>query len=150
MISSLGEPISVPGPLTESLTGQAFGNISCGWLLYYLQTGGLPESPARPSYRVIFHACAVLGLLKFIVTFFLSGACEIARKEEQSEGERSQDRISESSPLLPDVIRATENERSSARLTQIVTPMSRRSIVVLVKLLLLFSIDSLASGLVPQ
>ena len=78
-----------------------------------------------------------------LLTFTLSGACEIKRGEDRIDGP---EQAAEVSRLLPG-----NRHVEVAEIMQPAVPvMSERSIIVLLKLCFLFSIDSFASGLVPQ
>ena len=119
--------------------GLALGNITCGWLLERLRSG--LEMDAIRAYRVVIFAYAGLGICKLFLTLFLSRDCEM---EERKAHEASVTHDSEETPLLPS---ADEVPKPSQRL---IPTVSKESASVLTKLCLLFAIDSIASGLVPQ
>ena len=126
-----------------------------GWIVQaLLGGGGWPETRA---YRAIFGIYAVLGLIKLVLAFMLSDKCEpeMPTQEYQevhqmmedmepegglSEDEDSQDEHVPSKPNEP----LPEVKRKS--IWPAISPASRS---ILVKLCLLFAVDSLASGLVP-
>jgi len=101
------------------------------------------------AYRVVFMAYAVLGVVKLILSLLLSSAVE----PESKHPEPSQTQT-ETTPLLQDQaplgveaskpVEPTKHPKKS--IWPQISPSSRS---ILVKLCLLFAIDSLASGLVP-
>ena len=121
--------------------GLAFGNMLCGLVVNLLRTSH--GWNALPSYRIIFFAYSGLGLLKLFLTFFLSKGCE---SEKPDESEAVIEQSSETSPLLPNAGDIIPPKTSKP----LVPSMSKESMVVLTKLCVLFSFDSIASGLVPQ
>ncbi|MCJ1397466.1 hypothetical protein MMC11_000659 [Xylographa trunciseda] len=121
--------------------GQALGNICCGWFLQILQNRA--DGDIVQSYRTVFFAYAGLGLLKLLLTLALSGDCELEKAKSPVD---CLEQPTETSRLLPG-----DRDGEAAKPTHWAIPtMSKRSIVVLLKLCFLFSIDSFASGLVPQ
>ncbi|MCJ1430832.1 hypothetical protein MMC27_000182 [Xylographa pallens] len=121
--------------------GQALGNICCGWLLQSLQKKAGWDT--IQSYRIVFFAYAGLGLLKLLLTFALSGNCELKKEEDRVHGSEQPTEVSR---LLQD-----NRREGAAEATHWAVPaMSKHSRIVLLKLCFLFSIDSFASGLVPQ
>ena len=125
-------------------TGAAFGMISCGWVVQHLQS--LDGWDAVRSYRVIFLAYAVLGLVKLLLTLFLSQGCEVEKDLHESASPRDTSETSETSPLL----RNENGDRKPEARKSLLPSISRESVVILTKLCLLFSVDSIASGLVPS
>ena len=95
------------------------------------------------SFRMIFFIYAGLGLLELLSTFFLSTRCELPKAER---GIVAVGGSSETSPLL-----GNDSENGLAPTKKpLIPPMSRETTIVITKLCLLFSIDSIASGLVPR
>ncbi|MCJ1478388.1 hypothetical protein MMC13_007068 [Lambiella insularis] len=121
--------------------GQALGNVSCGWVLHHLKTRY--DWDDLRSYRTIFFAYAGLGVLKLLMTLFLSKSCELEKEKQEA---ASLEGATEESPLLP----GNGDVDMPKKARSIFPSMSKGSRIVLMKLCFLFSIDSFASGLVPQ
>lgn len=138
--------------------GAAMGTFSCGWLVQLLQ--GIDSWTTRGAYRVVFMIYAAIGLVKLLLVLTLSPAVEISHQETQYQGvplesdmegllsddeEEGEQRPSSqrrtSRPLPPKVTNFTEHVRS---LFPYISPLSRS---ILYRLLLLFVIDSFASGM---
>lgn len=98
------------------------------------------------SYRAVFLAYAGLGFLNLMLTFVLSSRVELHGYEGQiAVGDSSV----EEEPLISSETDST-NEMTVMKEKRTLLPrISRESRVVLVKLCMLFAVDSLASGLVP-
>ena len=128
--------------------GTAIGTIICGWVVQRLKQmeGWTPID----AYRAMFMAYAALGIVKLILSFLLSSAVE----PESKKLEPSAQAHTETTPLLQDqaplgveAIKPTEPTKQPKKsIWPQISPSSRS---ILVKLCLLFAIDSLASGLVP-
>ncbi len=115
--------------------------ITCGWLVENLQSR--EGWDAVRSYRIVFFAYAVLGLVKFFLTFFLSKGCEVEKEDQDTAGPASS---SETSPLLANDAGYRKQKAKKSLLPSI----SKESIVIVTNLCLLFAVDSIASGLVPS
>lgn len=149
--------------------GTAIGTITCGWLVQALLSGGWSDVRA---YRAVFGIYAVLGLVKLGLSVMLSENCEPEPpKQEYQEVVEMDDADAHS--LLSDseeeeadpssrndpIRKETQPDRMSQKPQQ-ETPskkstfsafsaISRESRSTLIKLCLLFAVDSGASGLVP-
>ena len=98
---------------------------------------------AIQSYRLIFFACAGIGLLKLILTALLSKSCEVEKRESTVFAAND---VSEESPLLPNAMSSQLSE-----IIQISEPVfTKDSLIVLIKLCILLAVDSIGSGLVSQ
>ncbi len=134
--------------------GTAFGTIVCGWLVQNLLS--LESWTDTSAYRSIFWIYALLGLVKLGLSLMLSEACEPeAKKEErqdpveldsaEAEGLLSDDEEDDvaakpkRSPNVP-------NRKVKKSIWPEISPASRG---ILLRLCMLFAVDSLASGLVP-
>lgn len=136
--------------------GTACGTITCGWIVQTLQS--LDGWTATRSYRVIFGAYAVLGILKLVLALMLSEKCE-AEPEEQERHDAVAMNDVEAEGLLSD----EEDEQTpkphpqpqpapaaKAKAKKSIWPkIGPESRNILFKLCLLFAVDSMASGLVP-
>ena len=112
------------------------------------------------AYRVIFALYAFLGIIKLVLSLMLSEKCEVEPPQQkyepvgheldsvEAEGLLSDDDDTpESSPTFKKVIEPPlPQPKSKSTIWPAISPASRS---ILIKLCLLFAIDSLASGLVP-
>lgn len=121
--------------------GVALGTITCGWVVRILQSqhGWTPVQ----TYRLVYAAYAVFGILKFLLCLVLSSECEVEKSvlpEPTSNGEHE--------PLLSNgsVNSATKPEPKQSRWTKLLPSLSVETRLLILKLGVLFSLDSLASG----
>jgi len=133
--------------------GTACGTIVCGWIVQrLLSTAQWREASA---YRFIFGVYAVLGMVKLALSLMLSDKCEPEPPKQQyqevvqmdsveAEGLLSDDEDIEEETAKKPKIPLPEMQRKS--IWPVISPHSRS---ILIKLCLLFAVDSLASGLVP-
>lgn len=141
--------------------GTAGGSLAAGWLVQALS--GLEGWTTVEAYRMVFWVYAGLGVAKGSVVLLLSGRCEPAqsavlrRTEREQEAEEDGD---ETRPLLSEGSAAARSTSASSAATpplpernsqrkSIFAQISRNSRAILLKLCALFSIDSLASGMIP-
>ena len=137
--------------------GTACGTIVCGWLVQSLQA--LDGWTPTRSYRVIFGIYAFLGILKLVLALMLSDKCE-AEQEKQERHDAVEMGDVEAEGLLSD----DDDDSDPAKAPSTPTPkrqtpavtkksiwpqISPESRTILIKLCLLFAVDSMASGLVP-
>ncbi|MCJ1278171.1 hypothetical protein MMC21_005986 [Puttea exsequens] len=143
--------------------GTALGTIMCGWLVQALLSHA--HWAEIKAYRLIFCIYAVLGIMKLLLSLMLSEACEPeAPKREYEEVVQMEEVEVEAEGLLSDS--DFEDPRRPTRVNEAPKPhlaaplpkkirksiwpsISPQSRTTLLKLSLLFSIDSFASGLVP-
>lgn len=118
--------------------GTAFGMMTCGWVLDYLQST-LHWSTVE-SYRAIFWAYAVFGFAKFLLSIALTSAVEAEKKE-------SPIRDSETAPLLADRAETVEPKKSYFK--KLLPEISKESRLIVINLCILFALDAFASGLAP-
>ena len=134
--------------------GTACGSVSCGWIVQALLRGG--EWHETSAYRVIFGIYAGLGMIKLLLAFMLSDKCEPEQPKQEYQEVHQMDDVQSEDGLSDDEGTREEDARSKARapipelkrksIWPAISPASRS---ILVKLCLLFAVDSLASGLVP-
>jgi hypothetical protein len=111
--------------------------MTCGWVVHTLQyVKGF--SDVR-SYRVIFFAYAVIGLIKFVLAISLSQKCEAEKKV-------APERDSETTPLLGGNGTKPKKSKPCMSLLPSISPESR---IIVFNLCLLFALDAFASGLAP-
>lgn len=137
-------------------TGASLGVLICGWVLRAVQGNGWT---ALESYRLVFWAYSVLGLIKFAFCQFLTERCE-AEKEKPIPAQHVND---ETRPLLPngDDERASnghvevpkpdevQSDQRESVFKKLMPKISKDSASLVCKLCLLFAVDSIASGLTP-
>ena len=121
--------------------GTALGLMVCGWVVDSLQE--LHHWDQVKAYRVVFFAYAVVGVVKFLLVLALSSKVE-AKKKPKDEPERE----SENAPLLGDGTGGPKKAKKEP-FWRMLPALSRESAVILVKLALLFALDSFGSGLAP-
>lgn len=120
--------------------GAALGTIICGWVVRILQT----ERGWEPieTYRAVFAAYAVMGMVKFILCLMLSSASEIDTSPKKQSEERR--------PLLANSDSEEQPRQSAASKSKSLLPqLSPSTLSLIFKLGFLFAMDSLASGLSP-
>lgn len=147
--------------------GAAAGQILCGWLVQSLVTSG--EFEPRAAYRFIFVIYGIAGFGKLALTLALSDACEAVKEpepaqefdelenevegllsdveEEDESDEAIQIRSGKSRPRSPSPLPPSSKQK---RLRTLMPKISSESRAILIKLCLLFAIDSFASGLVTS
>lgn len=123
--------------------GVALGTITCGWVVRVLQTKHDWDPVA--TYRLVYAAYALMGIAKFLLCLLLTARCELEKPRTlppASENERQ--------PLLgngADQAPQKTDLKPKNRLANIVPNLSTETRSLVIKLGLLFSMDSLASGL---
>ncbi|KAK5676884.1 hypothetical protein LTS10_010648 [Elasticomyces elasticus] len=126
--------------------GTAGGALTCGWTTQGLQAGGWSE---LASFRVVFWVYALVGLLKAGASMYLSSACEVD-KPAMAPQESSSTELNEQEPFLAE----DDNAAPTAPAPPPDKPsigwfgarLSPRSRATLLRLCLLFFLDSLASA----
>ncbi|KAK1585896.1 major facilitator superfamily transporter [Colletotrichum navitas] len=133
--------------------GAAFGTLTCGWAVQFLEHN--EAWTPREAYRVVFLIYAGLGALKLILILGLTSGVEAAPLKSDSALARAS---GEHQPLVADSGRRENHPRQSTEesrpfpslsermraLVPYISPLSRS---ILFRLLLLFCIDSFASGM---
>ena len=127
--------------------GAALGSLSSGWAVQFLQD--TPSWEPLDAYRVVFALYSALGGLKLVITLLLSSSVELP-----AAGPAYQ-RIPESDGEAGDSNEGDENEEdvegsdppASSTWRSMLPHISPGSRGILARLLLLFTLDSFASGL---
>lgn len=109
--------------------GSAIGSLGGGILIASFQT----KMSVLASYRAVFVVYSIMACVKLILNLFLTSKCEY-KEDEENEEEEEED--GESQPLL-------SNSNSASK------HFSSQTIRVLVKLCVLFAIDSIGGGFMP-
>lgn len=120
--------------------GAAFGMMTCGWIVTALHSSSR-WSKVR-AYQVIFLAYGAIGLVKLALALCLSPKCEADRPVPAPPS-----RDSEQAPLLANPEAPPPQQKKTRR--SLLPHISKESRSIFVKLVLLFSLDSFASGLAP-
>ncbi|GAB7352711.1 hypothetical protein MBLNU459_g3067t2 [Dothideomycetes sp. NU459] len=130
--------------------GTAIGTVVAGWIIHRLRETGYDSVSA---YRFIFHLYAAIGFIKFLLACALSKAIEADPEEPPS--------VDEAAPLLGEAneIAAAaaeeEQERDQAHNQKrprksFIPTISKEGRIVLTQLCIMFSLDSIGSGIASQ
>lgn len=143
--------------IIAGLVGAASGTIIFGWVVQQLQVRSL-WSPLD-SYRVLFWVYALVGFLKCCLALTLSIQCEPKTHTVSQTQTQTSTSVGETSPLLSqgedDDITIKDGDHdvsggtASISLKALLPKLSQETRRVLLKLCLLFALDSIASGLTP-
>lgn len=132
--------------------GSALGLAGTGWLVEGLKSRGWTE---LETYRVVFWMYGGLGVVKAVVTRFLSTRCEVNNDKEGyvpvgrqeaaplAAGEEDDDEEPNQSPARPAAPPAPPKPKVGF------ASLSTKTRWTLLRLCALFAVDSLASGMVP-
>ena len=135
-------------------TGASTGILAFGYIVRALQTR-LHWQPLE-SYRVVFWAYAGCGLVKLLLCFLLTIKCERDQPDKLSTPSSAHPDEDETRPLLanghvePTKPDAEGVSQLRSALTSFLPLLSKDSAAVVLKLCLLFALDSFGSGLIPQ
>lgn len=123
--------------------GTALGQLICGWLISSLQV--LHGWAYIPSCRVIFLVYAGIGLVKLILTLALTHKVETEEKQRT----RAQRKNGETQPLLADAPSPRREQDTSPNTgrTSLFSSIDKDLWSLVIRLFILFGIDSFASGL---
>lgn len=116
--------------------GSAMGMLVCGWIINSLES--IHGWEFIPACRIIFFVYAGVGVVKLIFTLGLSEKVEVQKEEPQEQ-------ISETQPLL---VEAVGRDIEPATRKKWLFPSIEKDLWSLViRLFILFGVDSFASGL---
>lgn len=143
--------------------GTAIGTLTSGWLIHTLSNG---DQGDLKTYRIIFLLYAALGILKLLLVIALSPNVELHHEETKYNEIGVEDEELLSRPSSPndstgegrsEVAHNTTNgaQRKHTvihpsiiqRASSLLPPMSSQSLLILLRLIALFSLDSFASGM---
>ncbi|KAJ5101436.1 hypothetical protein NUU61_003658 [Penicillium alfredii] len=120
--------------------GSALGLLICGWIINSLQS--LKGWPFVPACRIIFFVYAGVGVVKLALTLGLSYKVEAIEKEDTQDQQNAETR-----PLLGEP-NQTEQETSPSQKKKSLFPSIEKDLwSLVVRLFILFGVDSFASGL---
>ncbi|KAL4987752.1 major facilitator superfamily domain-containing protein [Aspergillus falconensis] len=120
--------------------GTALGVMACGWAINLLESERGWEY--IPACRTIFFAYAAIGAFKFVLSVALSQKVEAEVKRSKPKQQRSD----ETQPLLGERTETTETQKPEQK--SFLSFLGERDLVSLViRLFILFGLDSFASGL---
>lgn len=138
--------------------GAALGTLTCGFVVAALQR--LEAWDATGAYRVVFGLYALLGVVKLVLTLLLSKAIEVETTQQVYETlptELEDEGLSDTDePSSPSTTQPAKTQRATPRpqppsiknrITALLPTISPQSRNILAKLILLFCLDSFASGL---
>ncbi|KAK3634811.1 hypothetical protein LTR56_015092 [Elasticomyces elasticus] len=136
-----------------STLGMSLGLCVSGWITYLLRTYVGWGWKDTATYQPIFGIYAIVGLIKFCLTFLLSERCE-ADYDRQTEIDVQEEQAT--TPLMSEHRRTSYTGKAhkvTARVRQmgstVQTKLSPESRTILIKLCFLFAINSFASGMLP-
>lgn len=124
--------------------GSSAGKLTTGWIVSWLLSENMGWT-TKEAYKAVFQAYAALGSVSFLLACCLSKRVELGGGKKKVRQEDSDNE--ENDPLLvvdDEPISPLEKPRKP-----LLPRISKESRPILVKLCLLFAVDSLASGLVP-
>lgn len=119
--------------------GTACGMIACGWAVNAMQVKG--HRTEVESYRRVFFAYAIVGVIKLILAACLSTRCEAEQLPPPAST-----RDTETAPLLGD---SSHTQTPKKQYKPFLPQISAESRGIFLKLALLFGLDAFASGLAP-
>ncbi|KAK3685223.1 major facilitator superfamily transporter [Podospora appendiculata] len=127
--------------------GAALGTITCGWTVQLLS--GRDGWTNDSAYRVVFILYAALGVAKLVLVCCLSPAVELSQKETQCREVATEEDslIPEGDATIPTDPTSKHQTTTLQRLRSLFPSISPLSISILSRLLVLFTLDSFASGL---
>ena len=112
--------------------GSALGMLVCGWIINSLES--IHGWAFIPACRIIFFVYAGVGVIKLIFTLGLSGKVEVQKPEPSSE----------TRPLLAE---PTEEAPAPAPKKSLFPSIEKDLWSLVIRLFILFGVDSFASGL---
>lgn len=129
--------------------GAALGNLLCGWVMTSLKT--IHHWDFISSCRCIFLIYAGIGVVKFLLTVCLSRKVEVAQKAKKPNaqaqaGQAQNQEHSETQPLLADQ-NGSEQPAPPPRKKGFFESIEKDLWSLVIRLFILFGLDSFASGL---
>jgi MFS family permease len=122
--------------------GTALGMMTCGWIISFLR--GSRGWDFIPACRVIFFVYAAVGIIKLILTLWLSPEVEAAKKRNK---QKKPEQPSETEPLLNSNAGEAESMKTPAKKIAFLPAVEMGLLSLILNLCLLFALDSFASGL---
>ncbi|MCJ1473964.1 hypothetical protein MMC13_002620 [Lambiella insularis] len=128
--------------------GTAMGTMFCGWMVQKLQR--LDGWTSTDAYRVIFTVYAVLGLVNFMIPLILSSSCELdfAKARPKTSRYHSTETTSLLSDFQPHKVQDLKHAATVKGRESIIPSLSPSSRSTLIRLCLLFALESFASGII--
>ncbi|ODQ68396.1 MFS general substrate transporter [Nadsonia fulvescens var. elongata DSM 6958] len=126
--------------------GVALGSVSSGFIIHYLQETLLWSK--LDAYRFIFLSYSSMAVIKLVLTFFLSDACEVGvmAHHQGDANERSALLQYHSQNNETDNTSSAEEEKPNWLNLLWGKPLSKESHAIIYKLCFIFSLDSLGYG----
>ncbi|RAL08243.1 putative MFS transporter [Aspergillus homomorphus CBS 101889] len=125
--------------------GTALGMMACGWAIKFLQvTKGCDFVTAC---RVMFFVYAAIGVVKLVLTLCLSRKVEAIKKDDRAA--QQDEEPGETEPLLADRLPEDEEQQPQPKKDKpsLLAAFDHDLLSLVLKLFLLFGLDSFASGL---
>jgi len=130
--------------------GTAFGMMACGWVVNALQA--FRGWAFVPACRAIFFAYAAVGGIKFALTLALSQRVEATKEKKKKDASQQeqlqQQQTSETEPLLGSA-NVEGAQAQKKRRIPFLPSLEMELLGLVLKLSVLFALDSFASGLAP-
>lgn len=131
--------------------GTAFGMMACGWVVNALQA--FRGWAFVPACRAIFFAYAAVGGIKFALTLALSQRVEAMKEKKKKDASQQeqlqQQQTSETEPLLGSANVEQGAQAQKKRRIPFLPSLEMELLGLVLKLSVLFALDSFASGLAP-
>ncbi|BDD63844.1 hypothetical protein MAP00_008700 [Monascus purpureus] len=132
--------------------GIALGMMTCGWAISILQSSKAWDYVH--VCRIVFFVYAVIGGIKFLLTVGLSKEVELVKEKDapltQQQRQQSASEPTESQPLLAEAAGDEQEEQTRKPPKKSLFSLIEKDLVsLIVRLFVLFSLDSFASGLAP-
>lgn len=115
--------------------GSATGMLVCGWIINSLES--IHGWAFIPACRIIFFVYAGVGVVKLIFTLGLSGEVEVQKEEAQEQ----------SAVTRPLLAQPTEQDVAPAPKKSLFPSIEKDLWSLVIRLFILFGVDSFASGL---
>lgn len=124
--------------------GAAVGQLTCGWTLTSLQS--LHGWEFVPACRVVFVAYSAVGLVKLALTLGLSRNVEATKEEDVPQQQQGQEN-GETRPLLADAAAPAQPVLPAPKKRGVFASIDKDLWSLVIRLFILFGLDSFASGL---
>lgn len=118
--------------------GTALGLLVCGWIVNALQS--IHGWQFTPACRVVFVTYACVGVVKLALTLVLSRKVEAEKKDQQQQQDETRGLLEDQGPV------EREPEQPPKKRTMLAT-LDRHILGLVIRLFILFGLDSFASGL---
>lgn len=131
--------------------GVALGTLTCGWMVQLIQN--LDYGTTGAAHQVVFLIYAALGVAKLLSVATMTSAVEVGQPESRSRGVATeQSRLLSSDGECEDGLSSQDESKPSTNMLPgcvltLLPKVSPTSISIVCRLVLLFTLDSFASGM---